>query len=751
MISLRQSLNIRYLLVFLFLIFANSIFATSGNFEISPSGIIYVVRDTNGNQISSVKPEFDPARGQYYVKDSDGNVIAQQVLVVPPDSNQIRIVAPVKGDTHSVVTQDFTGNTVPVLHELSTSDPRYQQLSTYIDSSPGLKKILAMQIEARNLKINRLQQEISQGSKDPELTNWLINDLKKPLYVEIGDSGGVYSDPAGFILAEQAPNGQISYQSNALTNRIVVPPNSEIFNGGMNDSAGASLVAHEVGHVIMGQVFEQPNYPKAGYSGPHSKSDITDEGFAISEGWAEALETLSNDGNLNNPTSWRLKTQKNIIDNKYIFQNQGKLEGVNDGLLKTGIDQLSTEGVNATLFYKMLQANNIQAPFSKVLQVFEQSKPQTYRDFVTDYIQQFPEDRSTVIKQFLDTTKYTTVDSQAVTKYKELFDAQQAMENSPHDAQLKADYRNKLAEYDQWSDSLYKKTVVTGKIDSAIAPNSKPDSVSQSELADSPDLSQDVQSQFQQIRFSENVLKGKIALSDGMDRAANTIGQSFSAKNLVITAGAAIAVNVAHQLMNGEKVNLQDAAKSVASWQFVGNVAGSTIGAAAGQAIAPLIQTFVPIPVVGALAGALLPTMTSIIGGQLGSGIGAGQTIRQTIANLDPVAIAGQSVGSTIGMILGSMIPIPVVGSMVGGIVGGIIGEKIFKEIESLFKKGPVQNQGKDSNIEANSTNFRSSQPNPLGRNVHSPFSEENNYQLDSVKTPIFNTASSSSASSELP
>ncbi|HMM58763.1 MAG TPA: hypothetical protein PKC25_01390, partial [Candidatus Rifleibacterium sp.] len=163
---------------------------------------------------------------------------------------------------------------------------------------------------------------------------------------------------------------------------------------------------------------------------------------------AEALEALSTRDQHNSATSWRIKTHKNIAENKYIFENQGVTTGPNDGVLKSGIDMLSTEGVNASLFYDVLNGGRIQAPFSKVCQVFENSKPQTYREFVDAYIQKFPEDRSQMIKQFLDNTKYATVDSSATARYKEVHDAQQAWQNATDPnarVQLKAEYDAKLS------------------------------------------------------------------------------------------------------------------------------------------------------------------------------------------------------------------------------------------------------------------------------------------------------------------
>ncbi len=664
-------------------VFFSSMVSATGSFVATSEGIRYIVRDEAGNVAQTIVPEFDSKTGKYYVRGSQNRIISQ-ALPTEAAMSQFKLVTPTDSSTSVSSTKDFLGNRTVVLKALPNTDPRYQQLKTYIENNPGLRQTVAMQVEARNYKIDQIQGELAQGTRDPAFAAWLVNDLKKPVYLEVGNSGGVHHDARGFVLADQTGNGQVAYRDNSHVNRIVIPSNSEVFSGGMQDPSAASVIAHETGHMIMDQLYERNNYPATNYYGAHSKNTVSDEGFALSEGWAEAIEALSTREYHDNPTSWRIKTHKNIADNKYVFKNQGVTDGPNDGILKNGMEMLSTEGVNASLFYDVLNNNRIQAPFSKVCQVFETSKPQTYRDFVDAYIQRYPEDRSQMIRQFLDNTKYATVDETATSRYKEVHDAQQAWQNATDPgvkSQLKADYDSKLARYNDTNEALYKQAVVEGRIDGAID--------------GSRAYSDQTTSEFRSLRLSETLIKTQKALGKGFQNAASSIKQSFSVKNLAMTAGTSIAINLASQLMNGQKVSVKDAVKSVASMQFVGNVVGSSLGAAAGQVFTPLIQTFVPIPIVGTIAGALLPTLTALVGGSIGGNLGSGLSFKAAIKALDPVAIAGQAAGSTLGAMLGSMIPIPVVGTMLGSIVGGIIGEKLFSGIARLFgyKKGGAQAQ----------------------------------------------------------
>lgn len=670
---MKKFLSVRLtIFVVIALFISNIVSAATGSFINTSNGIRFAYKTADG-MTKYIVPKYDTKTGTYYVVNNQNKIVAQQKLSSEGSMNQIKVVTGVDA-FNDVTTKDFMGNDVPVLTSISSSDPRYQQLKTYIESNDNLQKTISMQIQARDYKINKIQEELKSGSVDSAMAEWLTNDLKKPLYIEVDNSGAICHDASGFVLAESSSNGQTTYRDNSYVNRVILSDSCEMFNGNSSDPTAASIMSHELGHMIMDQLYETPNYPKTEYFGSHSKNTVTDEGFAISEGWAEALEALSTkDYRANNGTdaSWRLKTQNNIENNMYIYEGAGVTNVTNNGLLKTANDMLSTEGVNASLFYDMLDSSDIQNSYGKICQVFEESKPQTYREFVYDYIEKFPEDTSTVTKMFLEDTKYTTVDSTAAARYKDLYDAEQAYLTAPDEAtraNLKIRYEAKKQAYEDYNESIYKQAVVDKTIDSNVVANG------------------DTNSSYRAARLSETWQKTKSALDTGLRNAGDSIKSSFSVKNVAMTAGTSIAINLASQLMNGEKVSLKTAAQAVASMEFVGNFVGSSLGAAAGHVVAPLVQTFVP-GIVGTLAGALIPSVTSLVGGNVGSSLGAGMTIKESFKSLDMVAISGQAIGSMLGSMLGSLIPVPVVGTILGSIVGGIAGEKLFKAVAKLFKR----------------------------------------------------------------
>ncbi|MDD3147266.1 MAG: hypothetical protein PHD82_08190, partial [Candidatus Riflebacteria bacterium] len=233
--------SVKLTVLLILAVFCSSIVTATGSFIATKEGIRYVVKDSTGQVQEVYNPDYDPATGKYYVKDGQNRVIATQILPAEAAMEQFKLVTPVKdGTTSAVSTKDFMGNTSRVLKALPPSDPRYQQLKTYIESNPGLRQTVSMQVEARNYKIAQIQNDLSAGTKDPALAQWLVNDLKKPVYLEVGDSGSIHHDAGGFTLAEAGKNGQITYRDNAYANRIVVSSNSEVFSGGMQDPSAAS-------------------------------------------------------------------------------------------------------------------------------------------------------------------------------------------------------------------------------------------------------------------------------------------------------------------------------------------------------------------------------------------------------------------------------------------------------------------------------------------------------------------------------
>jgi len=175
----------------------------------------------------------------------------------------------------------------------------------------------------------------------------------------------------------------------------------------------------------------------------------------------------------------------------------------------------------------------------------------------------------------------------------------------------------------------------------------------------------------------------------GVQNVKDGLKSGFSPKNLLMTAGITVGVDLATQIMSGEKPSIKKALKTVVSAEFAGGVVGSVTGAAAGSFFVPFLSA---IPVVGGILSALAPTFGSVVGGSMGAYL-AGDlkngrfSIRQALSHVDWVGVGGQTVGSVVGTMLGSMI-FPPFGTILGGIVGGYIGNWAAHKIAGLFGRG---------------------------------------------------------------
>lgn len=207
-------------------------------------------------------------------------------------------------------------------------------------------------------------------------------------------------------------------------------------------------------------------------------------------------------------------------------------------------------------------------------------------------------------------------------------------------------------------------------------------------------------------KFHSGYDTGKSLTNQGFQNVKDSLKSGFSAKNILVTAGITVGVDLATQIMRGEKPSAKKALKTVCSAEFAGGVVGSVTGAAAGSFFVPFLSA---VPVVGGFLGALAPTFGSIVGGSVGSYL-AGDlkngkfSLKQAFKQIDWIGVAGQTVGSTVGAMLGSAI-FPPFGTIIGGMVGGYVGNWAAHKIAGIF--------GKDKN--ANSVVAMPTGSNPLG------------------------------------
>jgi len=200
-------------------------------------------------------------------------------------------------------------------------------------------------------------------------------------------------------------------------------------------------------------------------------------------------------------------------------------------------------------------------------------------------------------------------------------------------------------------------------------------------------------------KFKSGYETGKAMTNQGVQNVKDSLKSGFSPKNLLVTAGITVGVDLATQIMRGEKPSLKKAVKVVASAEFAGGVVGSVTGAAAGSFFVPFLSA---VPVVGGVLSALAPTFGSIVGGSVGAYL-AGDlkngrfSIKNAFKQIDWIGVGGQTVGSTLGAMLGSAI-FPPFGTIIGGMVGGYLGNWAAHKIAGLFGKDRMPGQVSQGN-----------------------------------------------------
>jgi hypothetical protein len=188
-------------------------------------------------------------------------------------------------------------------------------------------------------------------------------------------------------------------------------------------------------------------------------------------------------------------------------------------------------------------------------------------------------------------------------------------------------------------------------------------------------------------KFKSGYETGKGMANQGFQNVKDSLKSGFSAKNILVTAGITVGVDLATQVMRGEQPSIKSALKTVASAEFVGGVTGSVLGAATGSFFTPFLAG---VPVVGGALSALAPVFGSIVGSSMGAYL-AGDikngrfSIKEAFKRIDWVGVTGQTIGSTAGAALGSFLG--PVGTVVGGIVGGYVGNWAAQRIAGLFSK----------------------------------------------------------------
>lgn len=176
------------------------------------------------------------------------------------------------------------------------------------------------------------------------------------------------------------------------------------------------LVGHEVAHAAMFECMGPAFDSLAGsYRGAHVTTTVSHPGFALLEGWAEAVQAWIDPAAARRAkgrkareagvSDFYLDSQDDIRQETYLWVDAR----AKDGRLRNASQMMATEGIVATLLYKILASRAIAGAPEKLLTVMVYDRPQSFPDLVRGYLKRFPGDRSTLLRIVLETTRYRTM------------------------------------------------------------------------------------------------------------------------------------------------------------------------------------------------------------------------------------------------------------------------------------------------------------------------------------------------------
>ena len=329
---------------------------------------------------------------------------------------------------------------MPYLHNIATiaendrkvlvfaNDPRPElgEIKKLLNQSKMIDFVHSLRTKARAKHL-----EIHGAYNSPDTTN-------TPYAVLVGDTFGK-GGPAVSSLRLLIQNTKIRTNSLLILSPLRLSRGEISLEDFVSENYLAPLIAHELFHGIMGDVYgERMLEMKArSLSNKGHRADlVTDEYLAFIEGIAEAMELATIElfpeeisHELINTEGWSAEKQRLFSQIKYrrlVAAKHNHLGLVNDGHQKDGLldsadDLLRTEGVVATLIYRLLFKSNIDEPFDKLLQVMVAQKPMTFFEFINAFVEEFPELKEQVIRQFLESSRYVTVSHDAPEFYKQQY------------------------------------------------------------------------------------------------------------------------------------------------------------------------------------------------------------------------------------------------------------------------------------------------------------------------------------------
>ncbi len=357
----------------------------------------------------------------------------------------------------------------------------------YLIDSKEMKDSLKLRRTARQIRFQVLKSAI-EGAKElnaeqkKNIVDFLSQSVGSPVvlmgkspFPKLMASPGPCMVPMGAEMVEAKSGNRLGIETSMICVLDIESEGKKLFSveDALNNDTLDLVIAHENAHAIQfdmyGKLFQKIQRTS---SNGHDAPIITDVGLAYVEGWAEAFEAVY--GPANPKLKEKDRTKYNISE--FLFSRQDPIRrdnyvwasnsGKKTGVLKNGLQLMSTEGVIAGHFYDILTSRAINAPYEKCIQTMLTS-PMNFMEFINNYVQLFPEDKKVIYRIMLESSHYVTMDKDAPKAY---FDYYQKRLEYLQKKVSKADFDKVKTEYKNYTEALFAKAMKGSDIFANVGP-----------------------------------------------------------------------------------------------------------------------------------------------------------------------------------------------------------------------------------------------------------------------------------------
>jgi hypothetical protein len=308
-----------------------------------------------------------------------------------------------------------------------TADPP-KEVEAYLQNNPEFKRSLELFGTARSLRYSLLAKKA-------------LPDLGTPRAAALSQAKKALTSP--LVLLDRPPQANFGFSMLPMptvvaesaddlgTVRLVAPECIIVAGLGKRTIASTitigllgTLVAHEAAHAAMLEVYGTAyDLLAKDFKGSHQVTTISNPAFALLEGWAEAISAWvdptaslrgkEREARIGGVSDFYFDANDDIRLEKYLWIDPA----AKDGRLKNASQLICTEGVVATILYRILSSRAIAAPVEKLLTVMARTQPKSLPELIKGYLAECPADRQTVLRIVLETTRYRTMSRPTAAAY----------------------------------------------------------------------------------------------------------------------------------------------------------------------------------------------------------------------------------------------------------------------------------------------------------------------------------------------